>query len=80
MKAIETTGILNKRGIIKLDEQVNLKKDKKVKVIILLEDENEIEEKEWLQSINKNPVFDFLKDEREDIYTVKDGKTFYGKK
>ena len=34
----------------------------------------DISEKEWLQSVATNPVFDFLADADEDIYSMSDGK------
>lgn len=37
---------------------------------------DEIDEQEWLQAAANNPVFDFLKDPEEDIYTLADGKPF----
>ena len=80
MKAIEATGILSKRGIIKLDKPVKIKNDIKVKIIILRYESSDINEKDWLKSISGNPAFDFLKDKKEDIYTVNDGKSHYGKK
>jgi len=36
----------------------------------------EIDEDEWLHAAANNPVFDFLKDPEEDIYTLADGKPF----
>lgn len=77
MKAIETTGRINKAGNLTLD--IPLKdKNQKVKVIVLLSDEtNSEEEKTWLQSISKNPAFDFLKDPAEDIYSLESGTSFH---
>lgn len=37
---------------------------------------DEITEQEWLKAASSNPVFDFLKDPEEDIYTLSDGKPF----
>lgn len=37
---------------------------------------DEIDEQAWLQAAASNPVFDFLKDPEEDIYTLADGKPF----
>ena len=37
---------------------------------------DEIDEQEWLETAANNPVFDFLKDAEEDIYTLGDGKSF----
>jgi hypothetical protein len=35
------------------------------------------EEYEWLKAAMRNPVFDWLKDPEEDIYTLADGKPFH---
>ena len=35
---------------------------------------NQDEETLWLESISKNPVFDFLWDVSEDLYSVHDGE------
>lgn len=56
---------------------ISLDKDfsnKSVKVIILTD--NDISDEEWVRAISENPVFDFLKDEGEDIYSLEDGKPF----
>lgn len=47
-----------------------------VRVIVLVEDTPDIPEQDWLKSASHNPVFDFLKDPEEDIYTLDDGKPF----
>ena len=77
MKAIETTGQIDKEGGLHLSKPL-LEKNKKVKVIVLVPDD-EVEEDEllWMNSITKNPSFGFLKDPAEDIYTLKDGKPLH---
>ncbi len=35
---------------------------------------DEISDEEWLKAVSSNPVFDFLKDPAEDIYTIANGK------
>lgn len=40
------------------------------------QDSEEIDEYEWLHAAANNPVFDFLNDPEEDIYTLADGKPF----
>jgi hypothetical protein len=80
MKTIETTGTLSKRGVIKLDDQVNLKYKRKVKLIISLDEDNEIDEKEWIKPVYGNPAFDILNYEIENTYTVNNSKAYYGKK
>ncbi len=76
MKAIETTGKIDKAGILHLDTPLELQ-ERTVKVIVLIPDEVEMEEQEWLKAISHNPAFDFLQDEKEDIYSLNDGKPFY---
>ena len=46
----------------------------RVKVIILLGEETDIDEREWLAAGASNEAFEFLKDPVEDIYTLADGK------
>lgn len=72
MKAIETTGQINQEGAILLDEPLMVR-GIKVKIILLMDEEENIE-KEWLSALATNPALDFLKDELEDIYTITDGK------
>lgn len=35
-------------------------------------------EEEWTQFLLNNPAYDFLKDPREDIYTIADGEPYHG--
>lgn len=73
MDAIEKTIQFDAEGTA----HISLGKDfsnKSAKVIILTD--SDITDKEWMQAISKNPVFDFLKDEGEDIYSLQDGKPF----
>ena len=74
MKAIEINSRTDKFGHLKIDYKLN-KSDRKVRVLILFEDEkSEYEEKLWMNSISKNPAFDFLNDPEEDIYSLNDGE------
>lgn len=43
---------------------------------ILIPDQADIDEREWLQAATTNPAFDFLKEPEEEIYTPTDGKPF----
>jgi len=77
MKSIEINTKTDKEGHLKINYPLN-KKDKKVRVIILLDEQiDDIdEEKKWLNSIQSNPAFDFLKEPSENIYTLTDGEPF----
>ncbi len=43
----------------------------------LLSDQTDIDEGEWIRAAANNPAFDFLKEPKEDIYTLTDGKPFH---
>ncbi len=76
-KAIETTAMINANRQLVLDEPLPIVGPTKVRVIILLPEDVDIDEKEWLRSASVNPAFDFLKEPEEDIYTLSDGKPFH---
>jgi len=74
MKATEIRLKTDNSGHLKIDYPLD-KKNRDIRVIILWEeDAGEPEsEKLWLQSISDNPVFDFLNEPEENIYSLKDG-------
>ncbi len=47
-----------------------------MKKTILMLDDNDIDEMEWLKAAATNPAFDFLNNFEEDIYSLEDGKPF----
>ena len=77
MKAIEITTKTDKTGNLKINYPIN-KKESDVRIIILVDEKNDDvdEEKLWINSISSNPVFDFLKDSTENIYSLADGEPF----
>lgn len=75
MTAIETTATIGPNRQLLLDEDLPESASPKVRVIVLF-DENDLDEPEWLRAGAENKVFDFLNDEEEDIYTLADGKPF----
>lgn len=81
MKAIETTGFISRDKIIRLNEKINITKEGDVKVIILYKEDDDLSDELLLKAAANNSEFDFLNDESENIYSVKDGKKFdYGKR
>ncbi|MCK5522237.1 MAG: hypothetical protein KAI83_03795 [Thiomargarita sp.] len=81
-KAIETTGFVNAQHELLLDEKFPMIKPSRVRVIIMITEEDTsfsetVSEAEWLKVASQNPAFDFLKDAKEDIYSLTDGKPFY---
>ena len=77
-KAIETTGTIDAQYHLVLDGALPITGPTNVRLIILVPEETDIDETEWLQAAAKNPSFDFLKDPKEDIYTLSDGRPFHG--
>jgi len=45
-----------------------------VRVIVLLPNDDELDEQEWLQAASQNEAFGFLGESEEDIYLRTDGK------
>ncbi|MGF1568238.1 MAG: hypothetical protein ACFCVD_09235 [Nodosilinea sp.] len=74
MRAIEATGILTAEGQIQLDQSLPQAKPGRVRVILLMPDEDDLDEQAWLDAISSNPSFAFLHDPEEDIYTLEDGQ------
>jgi len=75
LQAIELTGTIDANGKLHLDSPISNVGQGRVRVILLRE-EAEIGEKEWLKAAADNPAFDFLKDTEEDIYSIGDGQPF----
>jgi len=80
MTAIEMTGTVDENHQLQLDGALPFVGPKRVRVIVLsplTEETDEWNELEWLKNVLGNPVFDFLNDPEEDIYSLNDGKTFH---
>ena len=75
-KAIETSGTIDAQRRLVLDEPLPVAGPTRVRVIILLSAEADIDEGEWLRAAAANPAFHFLKEPEEDIYTLADGRPF----
>jgi hypothetical protein len=77
LKALEVTGTIDEQRRLHLDEPLPIVGPSRVRVIILISEETDMDEKEWLQAAASNPAFDFLQEPEEDIYTLADGKPFH---
>jgi hypothetical protein len=75
-RAIETTGTVDGEHRLVLDEPLPIAGLSRVRVIILVPEDTELDEKLWLEAARSNPAFEFLTDPAEDIYTAADGKPF----
>ena len=74
MQAIETTGKIDSQGQIRLDRPLTAAVEQRVRVIVLLAETDDIDEREWREAAANNPSFAFLQDVEEDIYTLNDGQ------
>ena len=75
MQAIETFATIDNQGFIHIKQPLSLR-NKMAKIIILINEQDDgIDDRLRLKAATHNPVFDFLNDEAEDIYSVNDGKT-----
>jgi len=80
MTAIEMAGTVDENHQLQLDGVLPITGPKRVRVIVLsplTETAEELGEIEWLKASLSNPVFEYLHDPKEDIYTINDGKPFY---
>ena len=77
MNAIEVTGRIDEQRQLRLDEPLPVGRPSRVRVIILLPEADDLEERTWIKGAATSPAFDFLKDAAEDIYTAADGKPFH---
>lgn len=74
------TGTIDENHQLKLDGTLPFAGPKRVRVIVLssqTEIADDLSEIEWLKASLNNPVFEYLRDPEEDIYTISDGKPFY---
>lgn len=76
-KAVETNGTIDAQRQLILDEPLPIAGPTRVRVIILVPEEADMDETEWLRAAAANPAFDFLKESEEDIYTLADGRPFH---
>lgn len=73
-KVVETTGTVDANHQLVLDEPLPVDGPARVRVLVLLPEDADMDEKEWLSAASSNPAFDFLKHPEEDIYTLSDGR------
>jgi len=74
---VETTGTIDIHHQLILDEPLPVVGPTRVRVIIMLPEDADIGEMEWLRAAIANPAFDFMEEPEEDIYTLADGRPFH---
>lgn len=76
MRAIELKGRIDEQRRLHLDEGLPMAGPSEVRVIILVPENDDISEDEWLRAAATNASFASLSDPGEDIYTIDDGQPF----
>ena len=83
LETIQTTARIDEQGILHGIEPLAGFEVGEVQIVVIRvkndapEEEmdlSEISEAQWRRAMSRNPVFDFLKDPAEDIYTWEDGE------
>jgi len=75
MQALEVTGKIDDDGFLKIDKPLVVK-NRSVKIIILLPEDDIMDDALWLRGLSSNPAFDFLNEPEENIYAPADDKPF----
>jgi hypothetical protein len=78
LKAVELEGCIDDKNELHLDGSLPFTGPSRVRVIVIMPEDSDIDEKEWLKAAASNPSFQYLEDPKENIYSVSDGKPFYG--
>jgi hypothetical protein len=76
LRAIEVEGEVDEGRHLHVKAPLPVDGPTRVRVIILIPFQGEIDESGWLKAAATSPAFEFLKDTAEDIYTATDGKPF----
>ena len=75
MIAIETTGTVDEYGQLHLRKPLQIAATD-VRVLVLVPNDAELTDDNWLAAQAQNPAFDFLHDEAENVYSATDGVPF----
>ena len=76
MKAIEMSGRIDDQHRLQLDRPVPIGGPSSVRVIILVQEDSDLDERTWFHAAASNPAFAFLHDSEEDVYSLNDGDPF----
>ena len=77
LRAVEVTGTVDEHKRLHLDAPLPFAVPSRVRVIILIPGQDDMDDLEWLRTAAASPAFDFLKEPEEDVYTFVDGNPFH---
>lgn len=76
LTVIETTGTVTSENQLQLDAPLPIAADQRVRVMVLLPEQADPSEQDWLRAAARNPAFADLADPEEDVYSPTDGEPF----
>lgn len=75
MTAVEMTGTVDENSQLQLDGHIPVRGPLRVRVIVLYPQQEE-DEAQWWYAATRSPALTELRDAKEDIYSLDDGKPF----
>ncbi len=74
LKAVELEGMIDENRQLKIEGDLPIQGPQRVRIILLYpgNEDDDIDEEEWLYAAARNPAFAFLKEDSEDLYTLQD--------
>ncbi len=75
MSTNKYSAVINEKAELHLTLEADMK-NKRVNVFIISDDDEDLSLHELNMLLKGNPVYDFLNDPAEDIYTIHDGKPY----
>ncbi len=73
-KALEATGVVDAEGRLVLDAPLEGIGPSRVRALIVVTDELDDDEVEWLRAAATSPALAFLNDPAEEVYSLADGR------
>ena len=73
MRAIEIHGRIDGDHRLQVDLPPSVGGPCAVRVIVLVPEDDDVSESEWLRAARTNPAFESLKEPEEDVYSATDG-------
>lgn len=74
LRALEVTGTIDEHQQLHLDQPLPVAGPNRARVIILIPEEMDFEEGDWLRAAARNPSFAFLAEPAEELYSLADGR------
>ncbi len=77
LRAVQAEVVIDEERQLRLVAPLSIARPGRVRVVVLVPDDGDIDEAAWLHAASSNPAFEFLRDPEEDLYTWEDGRPFH---